>query len=177
MQPPSATETLLRQIVTTICRKTPDPLVQYSDNDYAILIRVNACDHGRVVGKKGIVIWALTTIAWYADLASGRVQRRIKLIDPIDGGMAVVFPFKPCAKWDSDMVCKMVESVVSACVKDKGSWVLEKTGDGEATMHIKLDAYLHTACSNPDLEEAIGVIIRSAGMANGCVIKVECVWS
>lgn len=174
---PHTTEVLLREIVTVLCRNTKEPTVYHSYDDGAIIIHVSTCDHGRVVGKKGIVIWALSTIAWYADMAAARHTVPVKLVEPIESNKPLIFPFKPLADWDSALISKMTNDILVACLKDKGSWVLEKIGDGEAIMHIKLDAYLHTACSDPDFEEAISVIIRAAGMANGCVIRVQCVWA
>ena len=170
-------ETLLRSIVSCIGRKTTDPVLTWDESASCFHIQVNAQDQGRFIGKKGVVIWALKTIFWYAGLAQITRTVDIDLLEPKNpDGERRATPFKPNLQWDDKQVRNMIKEILETCFKETPRYTLENSKPAEAEVEIKLNPYLKTPCSDPDIAEAIKVIIHAAGMADGCAIKTEVAW-
>lgn len=171
-------EALLRAIIACIGRKTTEPVIQWNEDAAAFSIQVSAHDQGRFVGKKGIVIWALKSIFWYAGLAQITRTVDINLLEPEnpDKDRRAV-PFRPNAKWDKARITAMIENILSACFNGSiTGWSMTEPDHAEAEVSIHLNKYLHTPCSDPDFAEAINVLVHAAGMADGCSITTKVSW-
>jgi len=169
------TEKLLRAVVATFCKKTPDPAIHFFHPNQFTL-QVHAHDCGRLVGKGGIVIWALQTLLWYAGMANTGQPFALRLLEPIPVPKDVLPPpFRPKSELDKKRWGEFVDLILQTCMgMDKGSWVIE---DFErVVMRIRLEKYLKVASVDPAIDEAIQIIVHAAGMANGVNMEVVVEW-
>lgn len=169
-------EALLRAIVSCICRRTKSPQIEWDEERERWEITVAAADQGRMIGKKGITIWAVETFLWYAGLAHGITPEQVILITQ-KGTYPSKSPFKLNPKWDRKAIGALVDAISSACLKKSIPWVLTDGEEaGEAVLSVELEKYLQTAMSNPSFAEALEVIVHAASMADGASVKVEVLW-
>jgi len=170
-------EKLLRAIIACVGRKTTDPIINWDESAHCFHIQVNAQDQGRFIGKKGVVIWALKAIFWYAGLAQITHTVDIDLLEPKDpDGERRATPFKPNLNWDTAEIETMLNEILETCFKESPRYAIGKPEPAEAAISIILNPYLKTPCSDPDLAGAIKVVVHAAGMADGCAIKTEILW-
>src|SRR6266404_6249238 len=169
---------LLAAIVANIGRKTPGPEIDYIPHMAVLTLRVNPHDQGRFVGKKGIVIWAINTILWYAGIANFGYTIGVKLLEPNgDGQDRRAMPFRPDPNWDRKKLGLLVDAITQNCFHTLiCPWVIEDTGEAEATVNLQLEKYLKMQCEEPNLAEAISKVIHAAGMAQGANIKTNISW-
>ena len=174
--PDTRLEELIRRIICSICLKTPDPQIRYSETEAKFYVRVNTSDQGRCVGKQGRNHWAINAIMWYAGLSLKRQPVVVKLEDPMGEGFRASIPFKANPRWDKAAMADLVELILSCVFGDAGhAWVIDETTP-EAVVRIQLDRYLKNNCVDPDIVEALQKVIHAAGMASGALLNVEVTW-
>lgn len=169
-------ESLLRAIIACVGRKTAEPVITWDDTAHCFHVQVNPQDQGRFIGKKGVVIWALKTVFWYAGMAQVTRSVDIDLLEPKDPNDRRPTPFKPNLNWNTSKIETMLNAILSVCLNEPPRYTIEKPEPAEAMITILLNKYLQTPCSDPDLAEALKVLVHAAGMADGCSIKTEVFW-
>ncbi len=173
----SHSEVLLRAIVGSICKRTKDPLVRWSEGGSIWVIQVDEKDQGRLIGKGGATFYALETCLWYAGLAHAQRPEPVKLIShPKTDRTPPKSPFKPNPKWNRKALGALVDVIGMACLKKKLAWVIEEQGDTEAIISIELDKYLKTPMSEPDFQLALETIIHSSAMSDGASVTANILW-
>ncbi len=177
IQTENKVEELLRIIIASICRKTKTPKIELNESIHTFTVQVSSEDQGRAVGKKGLCFWAMNTILWYAGFAQNARPALMKLIEPSNGrSSSPPIPFKANANWDRKIIGDLIEAIMLTCFKTPGVWVIEDTGDGEATANVRIEKYLQTSTCDPSFEEALGIVLHAAGMAGGVAITTEVKW-
>ncbi len=169
---------LLRAIVSAIGTNSPNPEIEFDENVPKFQLRVHPDDHGRIIGKKGANIGALETVMWYAGLVAIKRFCRVELLQPRTEGNRLPAPFLPNKNWDRKKLGSLVSLILSAVFnKPDTAWVIEDADEG-TIVRIVLDKYLKTPMSdpNPDIEKAMAIIIRAAGMAAGAQLQTVVEW-
>jgi hypothetical protein len=173
-------EVLLRDIISVIARKTPEPFIDFRRDSANFEFKVHTLDHGRFVGKHGVTIFALKTIFWYAGLVVSRRTIGLNLLEPeydptVDKRS---LPFRPNKSWDRRLihsVCeKLIEYTLGECVS---AVVIEEIGETEAIVNFTVESNLKTAISEPDLIEALSIVIHAIGMSQGVSLKNNVTWN
>ena len=174
-------ESMLLSIVTGICRKSEAIEICFREEERTFFLKVDAGDYGRCVGKKGIVIWAISAVMWYASLAKARKAILVKLIGDNNPSGKNQLPFKADPKWDRRLVVNAVDAILRGAFNTSPgftlpAFVLEELESGDFKVIIKCDKYLKTPMCDPSFEEAVGLIVHAAGMVHGAIITTEVVW-
>jgi predicted RNA-binding protein YlqC (UPF0109 family) len=172
-------EKLLRDIVAAISRKTPDPEIYFDESTANFDLKVHSADHGRFVGKHGMTIFALKTIFWYAGLVSERRTVGLNLLEPeFDESVDKrALPFKPKENWDRKLIANICDEIICGTLgSGAGGIIIEETGETSAKVRFSIESYLQTAISEPDLVEALSIVIHAIGMSNGVTLNNEITW-
>lgn len=180
MTEPTQIEGMLKAIVSAICRKTRTPKIQWASIELMYALQVDGEDHGRMVGKKGLVYWAISTLLWYAGLAQITHVVSFKLHEPETSQKdRKNLPFELNPNWDKEPIRKLLEAICVVCLKgsDNASWVIEDGEDGEATVRFRIQEYLKQPMTEPNFEKALGIVIKQAGLAGGAAIETEVSWN
>lgn len=170
-------ENLLRTIVSAFSRRTKDPVITFTPpNQYSL--QVHADDHGRLVGKNGIVVWALKTLVWYAGVANHGQPCSLELCEPFGQKSSTQIPYKPKTEVDKAKWGGFLDVLISTCTgREKSAWaILEE--EGRHIMTIRLDKYLKipTLTESP-IDEAIQTVVHAAGKADGISMDVKVEWT
>lgn len=169
-------------ILKGIAINTPHPQVRYQPDLYEVEAMVpGPSDHGRVVGKRGAVIWSINSILWWIGSAQVAHPIQLNLVPPSDNKERVKMPYKPITSWQSVIltpITEMLDTVLTATFKTKQAWTVEKLKEpGHARINIRLEGYLQTAMLEPNYEEAIKVLIHAAGASRGYNLEVNVTWA
>jgi predicted RNA-binding protein YlqC (UPF0109 family) len=173
-------EKLLRDIVAAISRKTPNPEIYFDESTANFDLKVHSADHGRFVGKHGMTIFALKTIFWYAGLVVDRRTVGLNLDEPeydetVDKRP---LPFRPKDNWDRNLIANICDEIILATLGNCASGiVIEETGETSAKVHFGVESNLKTAISEPDLLDALSIVIHAIGMSNGVTLNNEITWT
>jgi predicted RNA-binding protein YlqC (UPF0109 family) len=170
----SKAEQTLRTILEHLCKFTPDPSIRFADRTF--VVQVDGRDQGRVIGRKGLNFWALNTAMWYAGLCAHGYPIRVQVLEPKERSRSPEMPFKPDPNWKQDKLDPLIKTLMTGCFGGyhHGFTVehYENVCDGKVV--IKGETYMpHT---EPNIAEALSIIIRAAGMGIGALLTVEVLW-
>lgn len=170
-------ETMLRAIISALCKFTPNPSIGFSQERQAFIVQVDGRDQGRIIGRKGINFWAINALMWYAGTVTYRYPVRVEVLEPRQRSQTPEMPFKPDPNWSTARIHKLVHIIVTACFgTTHHGWEVTKDpndlSDGTVTIHG--EQYLPHA--EPDIAEALSVILRAAGMLLGAKLTVKVQW-
>ena len=171
-------EILLRTILSSICRRTTELIVEWSPEEKMFYVQVDSRDQGRVIGKNGLTFWGIGTILFWAGLCQLAGPVTMRLLDPKGEPNKNKTPFKINPDWNRGRIRDLVTMISDATLKVRGNWELQEGDPSEATLVFKIDKYLQTALTDPDhdLAQAIRITVHAAGMSDGAVIETEIVW-
>lgn len=160
---------MLEAVVRSICRKTREPEIFLEGEEYQI--RVCGEDQGRLIGTRGIGFWALNAISIHS---SGL---RTAVLEPRDKWFGLKPVAKPNAHWDRDHIRNLAVEILLACT-GSADVTLEETGDYDVTLRVTIDRRLESKLTEESTHfpEALEVLLRSAGKADGVMVKTEVVW-
>lgn len=165
---------LLETIVLAIAKHTPDPDISVLDDRSGLSFRVNGKDQGRLVGKKGSVIWSIQTIFWFAGLAQLGWSYTIKLLEPeTPKPNQPSPPFKFNPKWDRKKINNLFNNILEICLPGHYTFSFTEPDETSATFNINLPEYLKMQLEEPSFKEAIENVVRAAGMSNGVAVKTQ----
>jgi predicted RNA-binding protein YlqC (UPF0109 family) len=172
--PMTQAELMLRAILASLCKYTPEPLIEFSQERQSFIIQVDGRDQGRIIGKKGTNIWALNALMWYAGTASYRYPLKLEVLEPVFRQRPPDMPYQPNPSWDIEAIKDLVRTIVEGCFGHvhHGFEVIKHRELGDVT--IKGETYLPHL--DPDIGEALKVIIRAAGLAIGANLTVYVHW-
>lgn len=175
--PNAKLDALLRAIIACLGRNTIDPKIHWNEEEHAFTIQVDGHDQGRFIGKMGIILWAINTVFWYAGLAQIQHTVKINLLNPLNPKPGIgQMPYRPNPSWNRQIVKAMAEAILGTCFNSDPRMELRDTEQARAAMLIKLEKYLQTPCSSPDIGEAIEKLVYAGGMVDGGSIKTEIRW-
>lgn len=171
-------ESLLRAIVGSICKRSKDAVIRWSEAGGAwMIMNLDDRDQGRLIGRGGATFYALETMMWYAGLSHAQKPDPVRLPPKDKNPVAPPkSPFKPNPKWDRKALGKLVDVIGDACLKKKLPYVIEDQGDTEAIISIQMDKYLKTPMSDPDFDISLKTLIHSAAMADGASVTANILW-
>ena len=169
---PKITE-FLRNIIAAITQFTHQPKITNGDGGYSIWVEPE--DQGRVVGKQGMTIWAISTALTFASIQQTGRQSLWRLMEPDTRANGPKIPFRPRADWNRSVVEILMEALAMCfthmtyeLVDDDGTHstiIVRPAGDkSQFTMH------------HMDLSEAMRVLVKATGMAHGAVLDLQIEW-
>lgn len=174
---------MLTAIVRAMCKKTGNPVIRLADG--AFTVQVEQADQGRMIGKQGICIWAISTLLWWAGQAQQDKPVTFSLLEPVGGRRPALppMPFKPESNWDRQVIRDLVEAILSTIFCEEvpkqftmpPPFVLDES-EGDCMVNIRVPGMFRGRMADPSFEEAITVILRSAGFAHGAVIETKVAW-
>lgn len=168
---------MLEAIVVALCTKTPDPVVKFDMPNGEAYIEVGALDYGKIAGKSGLHIWAISTLMTYAGLAQVARAITTHLEQPKDHPQRNNLPFEPKDDWNREQVGQLVETILETCLKLNGRVErIDETAKSEATIYVQIEKYLQTGLSDPSFEKAFRTVVRAAGKSLGVVLETEISW-
>lgn len=178
-------EKMIRAVVAAICRHTESPVITESMAGYTLQVRGDHGDHGRIVGRDGLVIWALSTVVFYASGATESPGAGLRLLEPIgESRRGPSLPFKLEKDWDETPVSRMLDSIFAAVfpvfpgvISARRKWTIERRDGGHAAIVVSMEKYLKAPMSSPSFEEAVTILIKAAGRSSGAAIDVSFLWS
>lgn len=166
---------MVESIISAICTHTKTPRIDYHADATMEITGIHPDDEGRLIGKKGVVFWAITAIHFYACRAQGLPQVRLLPLETSpnrnSGGFVA---FRPRDPWDKKPVTDMIDAITANCLGKHGAWMMDETGGVTAKIQIK--AILRPALQDPNFEEALDALVHSAGKAAGASIRTEVTW-
>lgn len=167
---------MIRQIVEAICLGDNEIKIAFTGDEFHI--QVSGEKHGRLVGKKGITIWAISALVAYAGRQSMSTEVAVRLMEPRQRAeKPQLIPFKPRGDWDAGRIERMVTSILRATLKEPPTWVLSfVSGQSDATASITLSRDLKQSMEEPSFEEALDRVIHAAGMTAGAIIRTVVKW-
>lgn len=163
--------TLLVDIISCITRHTHDPEITLDDHRF--ILRVDPRDQGRCVGKQGNTIWAIQAVFWYAGYTQALGPWTIKLLEPKAPYKGLASPFKFTPKWDREKIHKMLASLSDVCLPSHSSYEVTEQSKTVATVKFQIEPYLRTAMSDPPIMDALTILVRAGGMAQGVSLTTE----
>lgn len=165
---------LLETIVSVISKKTPNPEIDHLPNRALFTLAVNPHDQGRFIGKLGRTIWAIQTIFWYAGMTYGRNPYSVKLLEPDEPLRdRPPVPVKFNKAWDYEKIENLIVAVIKNTLRSYASYSLLRNGDTSMTIKLTIEKYLELCIAEPSFTEAFAIIMRVAGMSQGCNINTE----
>lgn len=168
----------MRSIIACLARNTREPKIQWHE-DFSFTIQVDGHDQGRMVGKQGIILWAINTVFWYAGMAQLTHTVKIELLNPENPMPGLgPSPYRLNPNWNRKLVTNMVESILSTAFKGTclARYELHESAPAKANLIVIMEKYLQTPCSNPDIGEAIEKLVYAGGMVDGGSIKTQIRW-
>ncbi len=176
MSPEEQLKSLLETIVLSLSRHTPEPDIQHV-YDRAMSLRVDPRDQGRLVGKKGSVIWAIQTLFWYSGLTLAQHPCQIRLLEPENPQRNLPSPpIKLHKKWNRGKIKYLIESIISSTMPKHARAFVTEIDDTEAKVVLEVEAYLKLPISEPSFLDAFDTIIHAAGMLSGAKITTEVIF-
>jgi predicted RNA-binding protein YlqC (UPF0109 family) len=173
---PNQLRFLLLTIIDGIGRKTEKPVIDWKPYEY--VVQVDGRDQGRMIGRKGIVFWAINTLFRYAGIKACGKAVRFTLLEPKERDNTGPLPFKPNPHWDRAKLHALLLQLLGACfsngeVKDLK---MVEPDEAEAQFQIRLDPKLKSQFDDPSLTEAIETIIGAAAKSDGCKASTQIQW-
>lgn len=164
---------MLTSILSAICRRTPgfQLIYEYEREPELYITGIAPEDEGRLIGRKGGTFWSLTVAHYYACKSAGMPQVRIHELETHSTKTANVVAFRPREDWERDPIKEMIGQLVRCTTMDNGAWVLDETGG--VVVRIRIPAYMQKEMTDPNLAEALDIIIHAAGKSCGASIKTE----
>lgn len=179
MNPEQQLQSLLETIVLSLSRYTDKPDIQYaySNTTHTMSLRVDPRDQGRLVGKKGSVIWAIQTLFWYSGLTLAKHPCQIKLLEPETTQRNLPSPpIRYHKKWDRSKIKALMDCIILSCMPMHATASLTEIDDTEAKVTLQVEAYLKTPISEPSFLDAFDTILHSAGIISGAKITTEAIF-
>lgn len=133
-----------------------------------VFVDVDPVDQGRVIGKHGRTIWAISTVFTAACLKITGHQIQFRLNDPKQRAAAVQYPFKPNVNWNRAAVSILMDAFAK-CFSSFSYEIEEEDGNHATVVMCPTDADA-SFCKAEDLLEAMEILVRASGMANGAVL-------
>lgn len=180
MNPEEKLHLLLDAIVASLSlhTKQPDISLETGNSHYTMSFRVDPRDQGRLVGKKGTVIWAIQTLFWYAGLTLAQHPCQIKLLEPENPQRDLPpQPFRFNKKWDRNKIKDLVSIIISSTLPQHATAFVTEIDDTTAKVVTKVEAYLKTPISEPSFLDAFDTILHAAGMRHGAKITTEAIFT
>lgn len=166
-------QALLSTIVLSIARNTKEIGIEHFPNEAIMEFSVDPRDQGRIVGKKGCVIWAIQVLMWYAGMTQLGFSYKVKLLEPEAPIKGHSSPFRFNPKWDRAKIIGCAKAIIEACMPKHAGCSIEETDETSAVIKLQIEKYLQTPIGDPPFVEAFETVMRAAGMSNGATIKTE----
>lgn len=166
-------DNLLLAICHGIARNTKSPVIKWDGS--SITLQVCRSDQGRMVGKSGANFWAAATAIFHASPESAPV--RLRLLEPIDGKNGHAMPFKANPDWNRPIIHHLLDELTQKCCSTMGSWMIEERGAASARVTVSLPEKDKQRVLDPNLSEAIKILVHAAGMAGGVSLDVDVAWA
>jgi len=166
------TETIynvVRNLFASMTRPSSPPDIEVRGGEF--IVQVDPEDQGRVVGKHGRTIWAISSVVLMASLRVTGKQSRVTLLDPKRRSGGIQLPFKANPEWNKAIVDILMEAF-EKCFLGM-SWSVRHLDATHSVIDIRPVMIDDEISRSVDIREAIHVITRSAGMANGAVLTVN----
>lgn len=167
---------LLSTIVASIAQNTSNPEIEHFPNQAAFTVAVHPRDQGRFIGSKGITIWSIQTLFYFAGLTQYGYSYTVKLLEP-DQPEQDRKPFRFNPKWDRARVIRLLDTIIDCVLPKHASYTLTELDDTTALVSLKIVKYLNINLADPDFTEAFASVVKASGMSNGVNIKTEAVFA
>lgn len=155
-------DAFLRTIVSLVAHHTPIPEIRWIDD--MMEVKVSPEDQGRVIGKDGLMIWAIGTLVARAALRVEGRQVYVKLRDPAARIESPKIPFRARPTWDASRIERAMAAISSACFDD-AHWKITPSG---SRAQVEM---LIAARRDQDVEEAVIVVAKAVIMAAGAAVE------
>lgn len=167
---------LLSTIVASIGQNTPNPEIEHFPNQAAFTLAVHPRDQGRFIGSKGITVWAIQTLFYFAGLTQCGYSYTIRLLEP-DRPEKDQKPFRFNPKWDRARIKSLLDTIIDCVLPKHASYTLTELDDTTALVSLKVVKYLNINLADPDFMEAFTSVVKASGMSNGVNIKTEALFA
>lgn len=160
---------VVRNLFAALTTPALPPIISQVKNGYAV--EVSPEDQGRVVGKHGRTIWAISAVVTAASVRQTGKQTPVKLLDPRKRSSGIQLPYRPNPEWNRAIVDLMMEAFEKCFIQMR--WSMADSDETHSEITIYAEGIDDSICHAVDIREAIEVIVRAAGMANGAVLTVK----
>jgi hypothetical protein len=171
---------MLRKIISFICRNTDHPKIQRSPDGSEYAIEVDGRDQGLMIGKAGVMFWALDSLADHAGILNGAKGASVRLIEPpASRAKQGRFLFRPNPDWNRDAVMDLCETILSACTGTFNAEYASGAGCAyEAGIMVTLSTLMKPALANPSTSfpMALQTVMHVAGRMEGVMITTSIEW-
>lgn len=164
----------LQTVAHAIARSRKPCQIEHLPNQATLTLVVDPKDQGRFIGKHGATIWGIQTLFWFAGLAQFGYTYTVKLLGPEKPPKRRVSPpikFNP--KWPRKLIHELAGEILWACLPQHADYTIKEEDETKAMIELRLPKYLEMQLSDPNFSEAFAVVMKTAGMSNGCAIRTE----
>jgi predicted RNA-binding protein YlqC (UPF0109 family) len=176
MEPKEFTEFLLKCITTG----AGFPEVDFNPESSLVVAQVDAKDQGRVIGKKGITVSAVSILIWYHGLARLGEPVVFKLLEPETISTLPAMPFMPKERADIEMMQSFLKTVFRELniKKWKFKFICSPTAARTDTV-VKVDFTNANKekFADPDFFSALATLIRTVSKFHGAAIEPQFTFS
>jgi predicted RNA-binding protein YlqC (UPF0109 family) len=167
---------LIKKLLKTLARATANPLVSESAKCQSeIQIQVDKQDQGRVIGKRGITIAALSVVMWHIGEARLGTPIKLTLLEPDSPNNSIPVPYMPTVKLDTEELREFTEAILKSVCKSYELSITPNTGG--ATVIISLPEKEQSRLSDPNFEAALEHLVITAGKCCGGVVTPEIIYN
>jgi predicted RNA-binding protein YlqC (UPF0109 family) len=167
----------LHIIARAIARSKKSCSIEHIPNQATLTLSVDPKDQGRFIGKHGATIWGIQTLFWFAGLAQFGYTYTVKLLGPEKPPeRRVSAPIKFNPKWPRKTINELAAETLWACLPQHSDYAIIEEDATRATIQLRLPKYLEIQLSEPNFQEAFGVVLKTAGMSQGVSIKTETIF-
>jgi predicted RNA-binding protein YlqC (UPF0109 family) len=161
---------LFRSLVEAFINYPSDLQIASRDGQFSTTLTVtaHADDQRKVIGQKGIMFRALSTIL---KLIGGAHKKNIRLIinEPVTGDRQPLVAFHSQDDWDAKKVARLAESVCEKIFNGLCAVQIENvTGTSYVVVNVP-----KSSVNMPETEEALGCLFDAIGKSIGRILILE----
>lgn len=135
----------------------------------AVRIQAHASDTGRIIGDKGGMIKAIQKVFAQIGITKTGAPVKIRLLEPEVGSRRHYPPFKDDPNWPKDKIVGIFETLADLAYVYPVEMTLH---EGTDFAMIQIDI-ANDEPAQDDLEDALTVLAKAIGKANGRILHVE----
>jgi predicted RNA-binding protein YlqC (UPF0109 family) len=160
-------EEFCKFIVGHIALNTPEPVIGYDFETNEVSVQVAGTDQGRMIGKYGITVAAITVIFWYYGIVKTKDPIVFRLREPDRSADTPPIPFMPKGKPDKLLVQAFLKKVLAETGINKAmvKFCQKKSGDPHAQIYIPEKH--REKILDPDYCNALAVLTKTVSRFSG----------
>lgn len=159
---------IIRKLLKTLAQNTDEPLVNFKGGSSPeLIVQLDKKDQGRVIGKNGITIAALTVVMWHSGKVLNGTPTNLVLLEPEGKYSTIPVPFMPQENLLVEDLQEFCETLTEAIgLKDA---ISISVGPKEAEVKLSIPESMKPSLLDPSFPVAAAHLIKTAGRCCGGV--------